>query len=100
SISTPVVPLGCSLRCHCWTWHIWLRSRDSRSSASRKTLSSRCPAIVLGPDHMLLRYAGTGRRSGEPDFVALMGSLYVRIAGQWRLANYQQTQSPAVDGLG
>lgn len=49
---------------------------------------------------MLLRYTGTGRRSGEPNFVALMGSLYVRIAGEWRLAHYQQTQFPAVDGLG
>lgn len=49
---------------------------------------------------MLLRYTGTGRRSGEPDFVALMGSLYVRIDGEWRLAHYQQTPVPAVDGSG
>ena len=49
---------------------------------------------------MLLRYTGTGRRSGEPDFVALMGSLYVRIAGEGRLAHYQQTLVPAGSELG
>lgn len=36
-------------------------------------------AIALGPDHVILRYAGTGRPSWEPDFAAWMVSLCVRI---------------------
>ncbi|MGO1536796.1 MAG: DUF4440 domain-containing protein [Yaniella sp.] len=57
-------------------------------------------ATALGPDQVILRYTGAGRRSGEPDFVALMGSIYVRIDGEWRLAHYQQTPVPAVEELG
>ena len=47
--------------------------------------------VALGPDQAILRYTGTGRRAGEPDFVALMASVYVRIDDVWRLAHYQQT---------
>ncbi len=50
------------------------------------------PTVVsLGSDQVILRYTGTGRRSGESDFVALMASVYVRIDDVWRLAHYQQT---------
>ncbi len=49
---------------------------------------------TLGSDQAILRYTGTGRRSGDPDFVALMASVYVRIDGVWRLAHYQQTPVP------
>lgn len=50
------------------------------------------PTVVwLGQDQAILRYTGTGRRDGEPDFVALMASVYVRLDGTWRLAHYQQT---------
>ena len=50
--------------------------------------------IALGDDQAILRYAGTGRRAGEPAFRALMGSVYVRTSGVWRLAHYQQTPIP------
>lgn len=58
------------------------------------------PTIVaLGKEQVILRYTGTGRRRGEPDFLALMGSVYVRVDGVWQLAHYQQTPVPAVDEL-
>lgn len=47
--------------------------------------------ILLGPQQAVVRYTGTGRRRGEPDFVALMASVYLRVDGAWRLAHYQQT---------
>ncbi len=47
--------------------------------------------VALGPDQAILRYTGTGRRATEPDFVALMATVYVRIDEKWRLAHYQQT---------
>lgn len=50
--------------------------------------------ISLGDDQAILRYTGTGRRGTDDDFVALMGSVYVRVAGTWRLAHYQQTPIP------
>ena len=46
---------------------------------------------TLETDVALLRYTGTGRRSAEPDFTALMASVYVRVGSTWRLAHYQQT---------
>ncbi|OAV61885.1 nuclear transport factor 2 family protein [Enteractinococcus helveticum] len=50
--------------------------------------------ISLGPDQAILRYTGTGRRHGEPDFVALMASIYIRHDDAWRLVHYQQTPVP------
>jgi hypothetical protein len=47
--------------------------------------------VDLGAEAAALVYAGTASREGEPDFVALMSSTYVRVAGRWRLALYQQT---------
>ncbi|NWN87615.1 MAG: nuclear transport factor 2 family protein [Micrococcaceae bacterium] len=51
-------------------------------------------AIALGEDQAILRYTGTGHRAGNPDFHALMGSVYVRTDGVWRLVHYQQTPIP------
>ena len=51
--------------------------------------------ILLGEDQAILRYTGTGRRAGEPDFVALMASVYMRLDDTWRLVHYQQTPVPA-----
>ena len=42
-----------------------------------------------------LVYTGRASRTGEPEFRALMSSLYTRRDGQWRLALYQQTPVPA-----
>lgn len=48
---------------------------------------------VLDDAVALLRYTGTGRRNDGDDFTAAMVSVYVRAAGEWRLASYQQTPS-------
>ena len=48
--------------------------------------------VPVGDDTAALVYVGTGHRGGgEPSFVAVMTSVYVRREGQWRLAVYQQT---------
>lgn len=41
-----------------------------------------------------LVYTGRASRAGEPQFHALMSSLYTRRGGEWRLALYQQTPVP------
>src|SRR5699024_1206686 len=51
-------------------------------------------AIALGEDQAIFRYTGTCHRAVDPDFHALMGSMYVRRNGVWRLAHYQQTPIP------
>lgn len=53
--------------------------------------------IVLADGAACLVYTGRGHRTGEPPFVALMASTYVRRDGRWRLAVYQQTPIPAQD---
>ncbi len=40
-------------------------------------------------------YTGTARRDGQPDFTAVMSSVYVVVDGRWRLALYTQTPVPA-----
>lgn len=50
--------------------------------------------VTTGQDSGALLYRGTGRRDGEPDFVALMSSVYTRVDGRWRLALYTQTPVP------
>ena len=51
--------------------------------------------IPLGSDAAALVYRAMAYREGaEPAFVALMTSVYVRRAGQWALASYQQTPIP------
>ncbi|WP_300265552.1 nuclear transport factor 2 family protein [Microbacterium sp.] len=51
--------------------------------------------IPIAEDVASVVYTGRGFRSGEPPFVALMSSTYVREDGRWRLAIYQQTPVPA-----
>lgn len=51
--------------------------------------------IPLGDSSAVLVYQGTAWRDGtEPEFQALMSSVYVQHDGQWRLASYQQTPVP------
>jgi len=52
--------------------------------------------LRLGSDDVILRYTGTGRRGADPEFVALMASVYSRIDGAWRLVHYQQTPTESV----
>lgn len=57
--------------------------------------------ISLGDDHAILVYTGRAWRDGEqPEFVALMSSVYTRRDGEWRLALYQQTPIPEQPGPG
>lgn len=52
--------------------------------------------ISLSDDQAILVYVGRGyRERDEPEFVALMSSVYTRQDGAWRLALYQQTPIPA-----
>ena len=55
------------------------------------------PRLVFANDVVaVLVYRGTGFRTGGDEFVAVMSSTYVKQAGGWRLALYQQTPvSPA-----
>ena len=51
--------------------------------------------IPLDASSAVLVYRGTAwRGGGEPEFQALMSSVYVQRHGQWRLASYQQTPIP------
>ncbi|WP_156250723.1 nuclear transport factor 2 family protein [Pseudactinotalea terrae] len=50
--------------------------------------------IEPGDDCAILVYSGRARRGDEPEFHALMSSVYTRTGGQWRLALYQQTVVP------
>lgn len=51
--------------------------------------------IEMGPDAAAFVYRGRAfRASGGPPFDALMSSVYVRDAGEWRLALHQQTPTP------
>jgi hypothetical protein len=47
--------------------------------------------IPVCDDAYALVYTGTGRRADDDDFVGIMTSIYVRQAGAWKLAFYQQT---------
>ena len=51
--------------------------------------------VTTGRDSAALVYRARARREGEPDFVAAMSSVYVRVDGRWRLALYTQTPEPA-----
>ena len=51
--------------------------------------------IELTGDSAVLVYRGTAWREDEqPQFRALMASVYARKDGAWRLASYQQTPLP------
>ncbi|OLT49271.1 DUF4440 domain-containing protein [Saccharomonospora sp. CUA-673] len=52
--------------------------------------------VRLSDDSAVLAYRGKAwRERSEPDFEAWMSSVYVELAGEWRLASYQQTPIPA-----
>ena len=46
--------------------------------------------VELGPDSAAIAYRFSGER-GASRYVALMTSVYVRRAGEWKLALHQQT---------
>jgi hypothetical protein len=60
----------------------WSTYRLERLTAHRPT-----------PDTGLVTYEVTARRGDGPEYRALVGSLYVRRDGGWRLAFHQQTPS-------
>jgi hypothetical protein len=63
-----------------------------RSSPSWQSYEIDVPRMVrIGDDARALIYRGTGHREGEPPFVAMMTSVYVRDGEDWKLALYQQT---------
>jgi hypothetical protein len=47
--------------------------------------------VPLNGDTALLTYRFTGRRGEDFEYVALMGSVYVRRPQGWRMAFHQQT---------
>ncbi|MGN6574383.1 MAG: nuclear transport factor 2 family protein [Nocardioides sp.] len=50
--------------------------------------------VTTGRDGAALVYRARAHRAAEPDFVAAMSSVYVRVDGRWRLALYTQTPQP------
>jgi hypothetical protein len=65
------------------------------SSPSWQSYEIDVPRTVrMGTDAQALIYRGTGRRDGEPPFVAMMTSVYVRSGDEWKLALFQQTPIP------
>ena len=50
--------------------------------------------VSASPDATFVTYRATATRAGEKPYRALMSSVYVRSAGQWRLALHQQTPLP------
>jgi hypothetical protein len=43
------------------------------------------------PETALVTYRATARRYEQPDYVALMSSLYVRVGNEWKLIFHQHT---------
>ena len=54
--------------------------------------------VDAGDDCVILVYTGRASRADEPEFHALMSSVYRRLDGGWRLALYQQTVVPGEPG--
>jgi hypothetical protein len=55
--------------------------------------------VNVGSEGAALVYIARAQRDGEDaSFVALISSVYRRGAGVWRLALYQQTVVPEVEG--
>jgi len=51
--------------------------------------------VPIGQDSAALVYIGTGHRDGgDPPFVGIMSSVYVKRDGGWKLALYHQTPRP------
>ena len=51
-------------------------------------------AVELTNESAALVYRVTARRAGQPEFVALMTSVYVKRADRWQLVIHQQTPAP------
>jgi Domain of unknown function (DUF4440) len=72
---------------------MFVQSVDSEASWTSFTVAE--PRLTsLTPDAAILVYRARGRRTGRPDYVALMSSVYVKRDGQWRLVHHQQTPQP------
>jgi hypothetical protein len=52
-------------------------------------------ALSLTDDSAALIYRVTARRAGQPAFIGLLTSVYVKRADQWKLVLHQQTPVPA-----
>jgi uncharacterized protein (TIGR02246 family) len=66
---------------------------DSEASWTSFTVDE--PRLTsLTPDAAVLVYRATGKRTGQPDYIALMSSVYVKRDGRWMLAHHQQTPQP------
>jgi hypothetical protein len=50
--------------------------------------------IDVGPDSRILCYHATARRQGEPEYAALVSSVYVRRGDGWKLTFHQHTPAP------
>jgi hypothetical protein len=47
--------------------------------------------VSTGSESWAVIYRATAQREGEPEYRALMTSVYVRSAGGWKLVLHQQT---------
>ena len=66
---------------------------DSEASWTSFTVEE--PRVTsLTADAAILVYRAIGQRTGQPDYVALMSSVYVKRDGRWKLAHHQQTPQP------
>ena len=53
------------------------------------------PRVVrLTEQSAVLTYRATARRDGEPEYHALMSSMYVESGGSWKMSFHQQTPLP------
>lgn len=47
--------------------------------------------IPLTEESAVIAYRATARRDGQPEYTALMSTVYVHVAGAWKIAFHQQT---------
>jgi hypothetical protein len=59
------------------TWE-WFRIEDEHT-------------VAIGDDAAALVYRATAQRPGEPEYRAMMTSVYARRDGSWRMVLHQQT---------
>ncbi|HEY3881362.1 MAG TPA: nuclear transport factor 2 family protein [Trebonia sp.] len=50
--------------------------------------------LSLTDESAALIYRVTARRAGQPDFIGLLTSIYVKRADRWKLVLHQQTPAP------
>jgi hypothetical protein len=63
-----------------------------RSAEPWASFETTKPYVVeLGPDSGVLVYRATARRPDQPEYTALMSSVYVSEKGRWMLAFHQLT---------